>query len=467
MVSAGSRFIYFLKIFSLLAIVVVLLPSGQARAGIGTVLQDFRIADDVEGFTGPLFAGDEFGYSTAGIGDIDGDGFEDVAVGVPFSDDGRRPDCGGVWILFLEFGGSVRTARKLSDTEGGLSGLLNDFDLFGSSIAAAGDIDGDQIPDLLIGAPGDDDGGAETGSVYLAFLNADGSAREVRKFSNRSNTFLRLLEPGDRFGAAVVGPGDMDGDGIADLIVGAPGDDDGDGADAGAIWILFLDAEFEVRKIAKISNKFGELPTKLRSKIGFGSSLASLGRLDTDLIPEIVVGAPFDDTGSGSDVGALFVLWLNSDGTVRESSKISSADGGLGGGLGRGVNFGTSVTPIGDINGDRVVDLLVGAPKDDDGKGDDLGAAWVVMLSRDGTVVARQKISDEEGRLRARLSPGDRFGHGVAGTRRCQRRRSGGRSGGCAGGRRDRQECRRGLGGEPRRHSTSVRRCERDGDGTR
>jgi len=107
-------------------------------------------------------------------------------------------------------------------------------------------------------------------------------------------------------------------------------------------------------------------------------------------------------------------LWFNSDGTVRESSKISSADGGLGGGLGRGVNFGTSVTPIGDINGDRVVDLLVGAPKDDDGKGDDLGAAWVIMLSRDGTVVARQKISDVEGRLRARLSPGDRFGHGVA-----------------------------------------------------
>jgi hypothetical protein len=292
--------------------------------------------------------------------------------------------------------------------------LLNDFDLFGSSVAAAGDIDGDQIPDLLVGAPGDDDGGAETGSVYLVFLNSDGSAREVRKFSNGANAFLRLLDPGDRFGAAVVGPGDMDGDGIADLIVGAPGDDDGDDKDTGAIWILFLDEEAKVRKVAKISDKVGELDTNLRSKIGFGSSLASIGRLDTDLIPEIVVGAPFDDSGPGSDVGALFVLWLNPDGTVRKFSKISSADGGLGSGLGRGVNFGTSVTPIGDINGDRVVDLLVGAPKDDDGKGDNLGAAWVVMLSREGTVVARQKISDTEGRLRARLSAGDRFGHGVA-----------------------------------------------------
>ncbi|MEZ5225088.1 MAG: integrin alpha [Acidimicrobiales bacterium] len=90
-----------------------------------------------------------------------------------------------------------------------------------------------------MGAPGDDDGGSGQ-AVYVLFLNADGTVKAEQKISDTSGGLLASLDDGDNFGEAVEAIGDIDGDGITDLAVGAVYDDDG-GTDR-AVYVLFLNA---------------------------------------------------------------------------------------------------------------------------------------------------------------------------------------------------------------------------------
>ena len=113
---------------------------------------------------------DNFGSSTPSLGDLDGDGVGDLAVGARNDDDGgdRR---GAVWMLFLNPDGTVKSHQKISDHEGGFTGILDDVDRFGISVASLGDLDGDGVIDLAVGADRDDDGGIDRGAVWVLFLD--------------------------------------------------------------------------------------------------------------------------------------------------------------------------------------------------------------------------------------------------------------------------------------------------------
>ncbi len=136
--------------------------------------------------------------------------------------------------------GWVLSHPKISDTEGGFKGILDDTDRFGRSVAALGDLDGDRVDDLAVGAWRDDDGGLDRGAVWVLFLNTDGTVKSHQKISDTQGGFTSILDDVDLFGISVAAPGDLDGDGVEDLAVGAPPDDDG-GRDRGAVWVLFLD----------------------------------------------------------------------------------------------------------------------------------------------------------------------------------------------------------------------------------
>ncbi len=351
----------------------------------GSVKSYVKIGNGRGGFTGTIDPYDEFGISVVSIGDLDNDGVTDLAVGARLDDDGAGgantgTDRGAVWILFLRANGTVRTQQKISQFEGGFGGVLDDGDWFGAFVTAIGDLDLDGTEDLVVGAPFDDDGAADQGAFYVLFLNTNGTVKSYQKVSATAGGFTGDLDLGDRFGTGPGNIGDVDVDGVIDLAVGAISDDDG-GADFGAVWIVYMNTNGTVKGQSKISTTTGGFTGVLTTACGFGSAcaLVQVG----DVITRIAVTAKTDDDG-GLNRGALWLLDIQPDGTVINTTKISSTTGGFAGPLLDGDEFGLGLSSIGDFNGDGTTDLAVGARLDDDGSpfyGEgDLGAVWLLFL---------------------------------------------------------------------------------------
>jgi hypothetical protein len=350
----------------------------------GTVRSEQKISATAGGFTGVLDDFDFFGYSVSGLGDVNADGTGDLAVGAYGDDDGGE-GLGAVWILFLNPDGTVLGHRKISATVGGFGGPLDLNDGFGSSVCSVGDLDLDGYGDLAVGARADDDGGANQGAVWILFM-FDGLVLSEQKISETAGGFGGILDGSDRFGCSIASLGDLDGNGIGDIAVGADGDDDGAGGQ-GAVWILFLNDDGTVLTEQKISETAGGFEGLLDNSDNFGNSLSSLGDVDGDGIVDLAVGAPGDDDGA-SGQGAVWILFLNADGTVKAEQKISAIAGGFEGGLHGDDLLGASVASAGDLNSDGFVDLAVGAALDDDG-GDAQGAAWILFLGEKERPAAR------------------------------------------------------------------------------
>src|SRR5262245_52560235 len=222
--------------------------------------------------------------------------------------------------------GHIVKAQKISATSGGFDAVLEEMDQFGRSIVNLGDLDGDGVTDILVGAHTDDDGGLDKGSVYILFLNANGSVKHWQKISDRAGGFEGQLRRGDQFGRAAANLGDLDGDGVIDLAVCANYDDDG-GANKGAVYVLFLNTDGTVKVSQKISEAQGGLPVRLNIHDEFGRSLTNIGDLDGDGHTDLLVGTPEDDEG-GTNTGALHVLFLNANGTVNHYRRISKFSSG-------------------------------------------------------------------------------------------------------------------------------------------
>ena len=343
----------------------------------GTVFAETKISDTAGSFTGALGNGDLFGHALTAIGDLDGDGVIDLATSSLFDDDGGL-DRGAVWVLFLNDDGSVKAHQKISATVGGFTGVLDNNDAFGIELEGPGDLDGDGVLDLLVGATNDDDGGADRGALWILYLNTNGTVKAHAKISQTSGGFLGALANGDRFGAGIATIGDLDGDGIGDLAVGSHASDEG-GNDTGSVWILFLAADETVASAQKISATHGGFGGVLAAFDIFGLNLSRVGDLDGDGRDELGVSAVLDDT-RGNDRGALWILFLDTDGTVRHEVKLASGTGGLGGVIRNDDHFGRPEL-LGDVNGDGVLDIAVGATGTNDG-GTDRGAVWILFLNR-------------------------------------------------------------------------------------
>jgi hypothetical protein len=211
-------------------------------------------------------------------------------------------------VLFLNPDGTVKSHQKISDTQGGFTGVLAG-DYFGSSVASLGDLDGDRVGDLAVGAILDDDGNGNSGAVWVLFLNPDGTVKSHQKISNTEGGFTGELHVVAYFGRSVASLGDLDGDGVGDLAVGASRDGDG-GPDRGAVWLLFLNPDGTVKSHEKISDTEGGFTGVLDDGDRFGVSVASLGDLDGDGAGDLAAGAFYDDDG-GNNRGAVWVLFLD------------------------------------------------------------------------------------------------------------------------------------------------------------
>ena len=317
--------------------------------------------------------GDRFGRGLEAIGDLDGDGVTDLAVG-GHADSECVHSSGALWILFLNSDGTVKSSNKISACNT-MAGLLDTSDRFGNEVALLGNWDGPcgvrQV--IAVAADGDDDGGTNRGAVYILFLDTDGTVDCLQKISHTAGGFGGTIPNGALFSEGLAAMGDLDGDGVPDLAVGSPGDDHGNGTGAlyGSVWILFMNLDGTVKGHNKI-----EWDCLEDSGYVFGTYLSTLGQIDDTGHTVLAVSAP----GDNGQTKLVWLLWVNSAGEMVQHLKIGPNNGGLDGSLlDPDGHFGTSVAVIDDVQGDGVPDIAVGAPGNDS-CGQQYGAVWLLSL---------------------------------------------------------------------------------------
>ncbi len=320
----------------------------------GTVSRTIEINSNST--NGPNLAdNDNFGYSIANIGDLNGYGVFDIAVGAT-GDDGTssNQNSGAIHVMFMNSDGTVSRTIEINSTS--TTGLnLVGADNFGYSIANIGDLNGDGISDIAVGAAGD----RNYGAIHVLFMNSNGTVSRSLELGRNTNN-LDLFEQ-STFGSSIANIGDLNGDGVSDIAVGATGFNNADSTTSGAIHIIFMNSNGTVSNSIRITNNTINGPV-WSSLDNFGTSIANIGDLNGDGITDIAVGAYFDDTG-GSNRGTIHVLLMNSNGTVSRTIEINS-NSTNGPNLADGDAFGASIANIGDLNNDGISDIAVGAVSD-------------------------------------------------------------------------------------------------------
>ena len=344
-------------------------------------------------------AGSSAGHALDGGVDVDGDGFADLLVGGPY-DDSNAPDAGVAWLAFGPFeDGSLADAVPLMG--------LYDTDLAGWSVALLGDLDGDGAGEVVVGAPYGKHGTSSPGVAYLV----GGAPRDGLVLHDSA---LRMVGESDYDGAGarVAAAGDLDGDGIEDLLVGASGLDQG-ATDTGAAYVLLgsgLASMMTSVTVLDLGLADGRHVGESRYDMA-GYGLAGGGDVDGDGLDDVVVGAPYHDDG-GLDAGAAYLIY----GPATGSTSLADAPAKLLGAR-EGDSAGNAVAVASDVDGDGRAELLLGAPVYEDGLAEGWVALWteqpsgVLDLAEAPWIMQGEQPGDYLGFALA--GPGDMDGDGL------------------------------------------------------
>ncbi|WP_430407265.1 beta strand repeat-containing protein [Hydrogenophaga sp.] len=342
-------------------------------------------------------AGDYSGYSVSAAGDVNGDGLADLIVGAADGDPAMGDEAGRSYVVFGKAGG---VAVELSDIANGVGGFVINGqageDYSGYSVSAAGDVNGDGLADLIVGAPDSDPAtGDQAGRSYVVFGKADGTAVELSDIDAGSGGFVINGEAEDDYnGFSVSAAGDVNGDGLADLIVGAHKSDPATGDQAGRSYVVFGKAGGTAVDLSDIASGLGGFVINGEADDDHsGYSVSAAGDVNGDGLADVVVGAHESDTAAGANAGRSYVVFGKADGTAVELSDIASGSGGFViNGQAEYDYSGISVSSAGDVNGDGLADLIVGASEGDPATGDQAGRSYVVFGKAGGTAVELSDI---------------------------------------------------------------------------
>jgi hypothetical protein len=337
-------------------------------------------SQDVPGVLGTGEANDRFG-NAVGWGDLNGDGFDDLAVGVPDDRVAGKSDAGAVNVIYGSPDGLAVTGNQLwSQDSTGIPGEPRTFDFFGNTVISR-DFNGDGFGDLAIGAFGDGKDGfpRDTGSVQVLYGSAAGLA-------STGNQWLHQLKGKpqrfDWFGHTL-GSGDFDADGYFDLAIGAPYETQGGIAQAGAVNVMYGSPS----GLQAAGNQYWHQATPgISGDPGqsehFGYSL-SVSDFNGDNNADLAIGIEQDDVGAAAGAGSAQVLYGSAAGLTSTGNQLWNQDSAA---IADTAETSDTVSDVvaGDFDGDGFADLAMGFQLEDLGATDDAGAVNVIYGAASG-----------------------------------------------------------------------------------
>ncbi|MDR9453512.1 MAG: choice-of-anchor D domain-containing protein [Wenzhouxiangella sp.] len=336
----------------------------------------------------PTYYGNDF--DVAGIGDFNGDGFEDLAIGVPnYTDSDYTYAQGAAYVLFGGANGEFEADLSALDGSNGFKFVgESEYDYVGHRLASAGDVNGDGLSDLVIGRPSNLNGSSSlSGSAYVIFGTSSPQATlapsDITAASGGIGLVIEGGPAGGTVGASVDGGGDINGDGFSDLIVGAPYVNSPAYA-AGASYVVFGNETFDAANI-DLTTIDGTDGFSIEATGGYerlGHAVSFIGDINNDGIDDFAVGAP---STLSTEPGAAYVVFGSQSGWAASFSlqaEIVDGDGSQGFkavGEANDDRLGAAVSAAGDVNGDGVSDLLLSADEADFSNRADAGRSYVVF----------------------------------------------------------------------------------------
>jgi hypothetical protein len=353
--------------------------------------------------------------SSSGVakGDFNGDGFGDLAIGVPSESVGSRVRAGAVTVIYGSVNGLTATTQGIppaqfwtQDSEA-VPGVSEDGDGFGRALAS-GDFNGDGFSDLAIGVPGEDISSAQgAGAVNVIYGSLNGldstgvSAMPGQLWSQDSDGIQGVIESEDGFGNSLAW-GDFNHDGFSDLAIGVPGEDIGSVEAAGAVNVLYgSPGGLDSAGNQLWSQDSTGVPDTSEQDDFFGSTL-SAGDFNGDGFSDLAIGAPEEDFSiSGNSIfngGAVNIIYgsfrtglTTTNSSVPSSQVWSQLSPGIPDNPGREDYFGASLA-AGDFDGNGKADLAIAVIREDINHvntNDDEGAVHVIYGESNGLSVTR------------------------------------------------------------------------------
>jgi len=309
----------------------------------------------------------QFGFSVSSAGDVNGDGYSDVIVGA-YTFDNIETNEGAAFIYHGSASGIINTvAATVESNQAGAS--------FGTSVACAGDINGDGYSDVIAGATLYDNGQTNEGAAYVYFGSASG-------LNIIPAAILESNQANAQMGRGVASAGDVNGDGYSDVVVGVYQYDNPE-SNEGGVFVYHGSAA----GLSIIPNNTPDDADQTGAT--FGVSVASAGDVNADGYSDVIIGANDYDDGANTSEGRAFVYHGSAAGlSVTPNSTPDDADQA-------GAFFANSVASAGDVNGDGYSDVIVGAFGYDDGANTNEGRAFVYYGSAAGLSASPNSTPDD------------------------------------------------------------------------